>query len=94
MTGSSQDARGAQDAKDLPVLASKKHIRSSEEYCVLVTKAGISDFGQSRGSHCNLAAMDTAPAPAYSDPFQGVPVKDPVSAPLIPEMNALREWED
>mmetsp|Transcript_80640 Transcript_80640/g.127394 ORF Transcript_80640/g.127394 Transcript_80640/m.127394 type:complete len:188 (+) Transcript_80640:59-622(+) len=39
-------------------------------------------------------AMDAAPPVAYQDPFQGVPVKDPVSAPLIPEMNALREWEE
>lgn len=39
-------------------------------------------------------AMDSAPPAAYQDPFQGVPVKDPVSAPLIPEMNALREWEE
>mmetsp|Transcript_96927 Transcript_96927/g.134603 ORF Transcript_96927/g.134603 Transcript_96927/m.134603 type:complete len:171 (+) Transcript_96927:3-515(+) len=40
--------------------------------------------------------MGSAPAPApYQDPFQGVPVKDPVGAtPLIPEMNALREWEE
>ena len=34
------------------------------------------------------------PPAAYQDPFQGVPMKDPVSAPLIPEMNALREWEE
>eukprot|EP00434_Breviolum_minutum_P016122 symbB.v1.2.014209.t1/scaffold1027.1/size171366/11 len=38
-------------------------------------------------------AMEPPPA-AYSDPFQGVPVKDPVSSPIIPEMNALREWEE
>ena len=33
------------------------------------------------------------PPAAYQDPFQGVPMKEVGSAPLIPEMNALREWE-
>mmetsp|Transcript_53566 Transcript_53566/g.100403 ORF Transcript_53566/g.100403 Transcript_53566/m.100403 type:complete len:192 (+) Transcript_53566:64-639(+) len=45
-----------------------------------------------------VPAMDmpsSAPPPAYQDPFQGVPVKDtPAATPLIPEMNALREWEE
>merc|ERR1719188_1227960 len=32
----------------------------------------------------------------YVDPFQGVPVKDDMGSAgmTIPEMNALREWED
>merc|ERR1719210_1052434 len=33
----------------------------------------------------------------YVDPFQGMPVGDPGMSPgmrTIPEMNALREWED
>merc|ERR1719437_410910 len=37
-------------------------------------------------------------ASGYADPFEGVPVKDSsASSPVgitIPEMNALREWED
>mmetsp|Transcript_29965 Transcript_29965/g.71307 ORF Transcript_29965/g.71307 Transcript_29965/m.71307 type:complete len:180 (+) Transcript_29965:50-589(+) len=45
--------------------------------------------------------VESAPPPQpqaveapYQDPFQGVPVKEPMNAPLIPEMNALREWEE
>lgn len=35
---------------------------------------------------------NTSPA-GYVDPFQGVPVKE-TTGKTIPEMNALREWED
>merc|ERR1719434_510425 len=43
--------------------------------------------------------LDASPAPAaggYSDPFAGVPVKDTneVYNSAIPEVSALREWED
>jgi len=41
-------------------------------------------------------AMTSPPAAAggYVDPFEGMPVKDSVGGGgLIPEMNALREWE-
>merc|ERR1719198_538959 len=44
-----------------------------------------------------VVAAAPAPAPAaYSDPFSGMPVKDsaPAGGMSIPEMNALREWED
>merc|ERR1740138_592041 len=41
------------------------------------------------------AAVAMGSPAGYVDPFQGVPVKDMGSAPMsIPEMNALREWED
>merc|ERR1719473_1758875 len=40
-------------------------------------------------------AMGSPGGPGYADPFQGVPVKDMNSGGMtIPEMNALREWED
>merc|ERR550514_1040141 len=39
--------------------------------------------------------MGSPGGPGYVDPFQGVPVKDMDSGCMtIPEMNALREWED
>merc|ERR1712151_1285707 len=63
---------------------------------------GFTDSAPTEGSPMDSTAQDFAMSPSaaeYVDPFQGMPaaaapMDTGASGKMIPEMNALREWED